>query len=100
MERFVTIVNYVIVKNQKPSNEQANQLSIAFGSVGRAPLLEDVSRDLLGLIGLWILWRAFRHTGHIHGAQEGAAVGFMAGLIDRDPRAILSAVFPKTEQNL
>ncbi len=30
--------------------------SIAFGSVGRAPWLEDLSRGLLGVIGLWMLW--------------------------------------------
>jgi nickel/cobalt exporter len=56
-------------------------VSIALGSVGRAPLLEDVSRGLLGLIGLWMLWRAFGHADHVHGAREGAAFGFMAGLI-------------------
>ncbi|TIT03162.1 sulfite exporter TauE/SafE family protein [Mesorhizobium sp.] len=54
-------------------------VSIALGSVGRAPLLEDISRGLLGLIGLWMLWRAFSH-GHHH-KHEGEAVGFMAGLI-------------------
>lgn len=56
-------------------------VSIALGSVGRAPLLEDLSRGLLGVIGLWMLWRAFSRTGHIHDAREGAAVGFTAGLI-------------------
>ena len=55
-------------------------VSVALGSVGRAPLLEDVSRGLLGLIGIWMLWQAFRGTGHSH-AQEGSLVGFMAGLI-------------------
>ncbi|MER9331221.1 ABC transporter permease [Mesorhizobium sp. M0488] len=54
-------------------------VSIALGSVGRAPLLEDVSRGLLGLIGLWMLWRALSH-GHHH-KHEGEAVGVMAGLI-------------------
>jgi nickel/cobalt exporter len=53
---------------------------VALGSVGRAPLLEDLSRGLLGLIGLWMLWQAFRGTGHSHG-REGSLVGFMAGLI-------------------
>ena len=33
-------------------------VSIALGSVGRAPLLEDISRGLLGLIGAWMVWRA------------------------------------------
>ncbi|TIM69737.1 MAG: ABC transporter permease [Mesorhizobium sp.] len=54
-------------------------VSVALGSVGRAPLLEDVSRGLLGLIGVWMIWRAFSH-GH-HRKHEGEAVGFMAGLI-------------------
>jgi nickel/cobalt exporter len=54
-------------------------VSIALGSVGRAPLLEDISRGLLGLIGLWMLWRALSH-GHHH-KHEGEAVGVMAGLI-------------------
>jgi len=54
-------------------------VSIALGSVGRAPLLEDVSRGLLGLIGAWMLWRAFSH-GHHH-KHEGEAFGVMAGLI-------------------
>jgi len=54
-------------------------VSIALGSVGRAPLLEDISRGLLGLIGVWMLWRALSH-GHRH-QHEGEAVGAMAGLI-------------------
>ncbi|WP_419694834.1 nickel/cobalt transporter [Mesorhizobium muleiense] len=56
-------------------------VSVALGSVGRAPALETISRGLLGLIGLWMLWRAFSHAGHKHDAEEGAAFGFMAGLI-------------------
>ncbi|MER9206399.1 ABC transporter permease [Mesorhizobium sp. M0771] len=54
-------------------------VSIALGSVGRAPLLEGVSRGLLGLIGVWMLWRSVSH-GHHH-KHEGEAVGVMAGLI-------------------
>lgn len=54
-------------------------VSIALGSVGRAPLLEDISRGLLGLIGAWMVWRAARH-GHHH-KHEGETVGAMAGLI-------------------
>lgn len=56
-------------------------VSITLGSVGRAPMLEDVSRGLLGLIGLWMLYRAFRHSPHHHDRAEGMAFGFMAGLI-------------------
>ncbi|UYN96429.1 MAG: sulfite exporter TauE/SafE family protein [Enhydrobacter sp.] len=44
-------------------------------------MLEDLSRGLLGVIGLWMLWRASRRANHAHGVGEGAAVGFMAGLI-------------------
>ncbi|WP_136620795.1 MULTISPECIES: sulfite exporter TauE/SafE family protein [Mesorhizobium] len=55
-------------------------VSIVLGSVGRAPFLEDVSRGLLGLIGGWMIWRAFRHSHHHH-KHEGEAVGVMAGLI-------------------
>lgn len=56
-------------------------VSVVLGSVGRTPLLEDISRGLLGLIGLWMLYRALRHSAHGHGHGEGAVVGFMAGLI-------------------
>lgn len=45
-------------------------VSVALGSVGRAPLLEDVSRGLLGLIGVWMIWRAFSH-GHHHKHEGG-----------------------------
>ncbi|RUV06750.1 ABC transporter permease [Mesorhizobium sp. M1A.F.Ca.IN.020.06.1.1] len=54
-------------------------VSVALGSVGRAPLLEDVSRGLLGLIGVWMIWRALSQGHHLK--HEGEAVGFMAGLI-------------------
>jgi len=54
-------------------------VSVALGSVGRAPLLEGLSRGLLGVIGLWMLWQGLRGTGHAHG--QGMATGFAAGLI-------------------
>lgn len=54
-------------------------VSIALGSVGRAPLLEHISRGLLGLIGVWMLWRALSHSHHHR--HEGEAVGVIAGLI-------------------
>lgn len=54
-------------------------VSVALGSVGRAPLLEDISRGLLGAIGLWMLLQGVRGTGHVHG--QGMAAGFVAGLI-------------------
>ena len=56
-------------------------VSIALGNAGRAPLLEDLSRGLLGLIGIWMIYRALRHSPHGHVHEEGIAVGFMAGLI-------------------
>jgi ABC-type nickel/cobalt efflux system permease component RcnA len=55
-------------------------VSVALGSVGRAPLLEDLSRGLLGVIGLWMLWQGVRESGHRH-AGEATFVGFAAGLI-------------------
>jgi nickel/cobalt exporter len=38
-------------------------VSIALGSVGRAPLLEDISRGLLGLIGIIITSMKGRRSG-------------------------------------
>lgn len=54
-------------------------VSVAIGSAGQTPALENISRGLLILIGLWMVWRALRHASH-H-AHEGKAVGFIAGLI-------------------
>ncbi len=56
-------------------------VSIALGSVGRAPAMENVSRGLLGLIGLWLIWRAFRGHADGMGKDKGALVGVLAGLI-------------------
>lgn len=55
-------------------------VSVALGSVGRAPALENISRGFLGLIGLWMVWQAFRGSRY-HGAHEGSLVGLTAGLI-------------------
>src|SRR5215203_3555980 len=54
-------------------------LSRTLGGVGRAPVLEDISRGLLALIGLWFLWRAWR--GPLHEHREGVMVGVIAGLV-------------------
>ena len=54
-------------------------LTRTLGGVGRAPVLEDVSRGLLALIGLWFLLRAIRGPGHAH--REGVLVGVIAGLV-------------------
>lgn len=56
-------------------------VSAVLGSAGRAPLLEDVSRGFLGLIGFWMLWRAFRPPHVRHQSAEGVSVGVIAGLI-------------------
>ncbi len=56
-------------------------VSLALGSVGRAPLLEGLSRGLLGLIGMWMLWRALSQDRNLHPSHEGKFVGLMAGLI-------------------
>ena len=54
-------------------------LTRTLGGVGRAPVLEDVSRGLLALIGLWFLFRAWRGPAHEH--REGIMVGVIAGLV-------------------
>lgn len=56
-------------------------VSAALGSAGRAPMLEDISRGLLVLIGLWMLYRAFRRTPHRHDGGEGLTFAIMAGLV-------------------
>jgi nickel/cobalt transporter (NicO) family protein len=49
------------------------------GGAGQSPILEGLSRGLLGLVGLWFLVRAFRGQEHRH--HEGVMVGVIAGLI-------------------
>lgn len=56
-------------------------ISITLGSVGRAPMLEDISRGLLGVIGMWVLFRAFRRSAHCHDRSEAMTVGVFAGLV-------------------
>ena len=53
-------------------------VTMARGEAGRAPLLEDISRILLGLSGLWLMWQGFRPVAHQHG---GTWFGMAAGLI-------------------
>jgi len=57
----------------------ASLVSRTLVGVGRAPLLEDLSRGLLLLIGAWLLARAILGRVHAHG--EGPMVGIIAGLI-------------------
>jgi nickel/cobalt exporter len=54
-------------------------LSRTIAGAGRSDLIEDVSRGLIALIGLWLLVRAIRGARHVHGV--GGAVGFVAGLV-------------------
>src|SRR5215213_1083135 len=54
-------------------------LTRTLGGVGHPPVLEDLSRGLLALIGLWFLWRAWR--GPLHEHREGVMVGVIAGLV-------------------
>lgn len=48
-------------------------------SAGQAPILEISSRLLLVAIGVWMVLRALRHGGHVHG--QGAVFAVAAGLI-------------------
>lgn len=48
---------------------------------GSSPVLEHVSRGLIGLIGIWMIWRGLRAGSHDHARREGAGFGFVAGLI-------------------
>ncbi|MDO8885098.1 hypothetical protein [Pseudotabrizicola sp.] len=52
-------------------------VSMARGEAGRAPVIEDISRTLLGLSGLWLIWQGLRGQAHRHGEWFGV----MAGLI-------------------
>jgi nickel/cobalt transporter (NicO) family protein len=52
-------------------------VTLARGEAGRAPLLEDISRALLLLSGLWLIWQGVR--GHLH-ATHGSWFGVAAGL--------------------
>ena len=57
-------------------------VSTALGSAGRAPLLEDISRGMVGLIGAWMIWQVFsQHKGHQHTRYRSTAFAILAGLI-------------------
>ncbi|TPI21813.1 hypothetical protein FJW08_31415 [Mesorhizobium sp. B3-2-1] len=55
-----------VTRHHRGSHRRATMplVSIALGGVGRAPLLEDVRRELAGLTGLWMIWRALNHGNH------------------------------------
>lgn len=60
----------------------AELLTRTLVGAGRAPAVEDLSRGLLVLIGIWFVVRAVRGSaGRTHGEREGVAVGVIAGLI-------------------
>lgn len=46
---------------------------------GRAPVLEDLSRGLIAVIGAWMISRALSRDAHMH--LNGAVFGITAGLI-------------------
>jgi nickel/cobalt exporter len=52
-------------------------VTLARGEAGRAPLLEDISRALLGLSGLWLIWQGLRGQAHTHGRWFGVAAGLI-----------------------
>lgn len=52
------------------------------GGAGRAPGLELASHALVLLVGMWLLWRAIRRTGHEHEHPHYApALAFFGGLV-------------------
>lgn len=55
-------------------------LQQTIGAAGRAPALEHASRFLIVLVGMWLLWRAFRPHSHDHD-RSGPALAFVTGLI-------------------
>lgn len=55
-------------------------LQQTIGGAGRAPALEHASQFLIVLVGLWLLWRAFRPHSHDHD-RSGPALAFVTGLI-------------------
>ncbi|NKF10323.1 ABC transporter permease [Rhizobium sp. BUS002] len=56
-------------------------VSNSFVDAGSSPVLEVVSRGLLGLIGIWMLLSAVFRQAHVHPEGEGLLVGFVAGLV-------------------
>ena len=57
-------------------------ISRTLGSVGEAPLLQDVSRGMLGAIGAWMIWQAFRMgRDHQHLGARSGIFAIFSGLI-------------------
>ena len=60
-------------------------VSVALGSVGQAPLLEDISRGLLGVIGLWLIVIALRPITSIRSAAVRSSLSAPASSPVRSP---------------
>ncbi len=58
-------------------------ITMMFGGSGpgSSPVLENVSRGMLGIIGVWMIVRALSRRKHEHHKREGLMVGMTAGLI-------------------
>jgi ABC-type nickel/cobalt efflux system permease component RcnA len=55
-------------------------LQRTIGGAGRAPALEHASQALIVLIGVWLLWRAFRPHSHDHD-RSGPILALITGLV-------------------
>lgn len=73
-------------------------ITFALTGAGQAPLVEDVSRGLLGLIGLWMLWQALRHQDEQPDTHHrNAAFALLAGLVPC-PLTLFVMIFAMTRQ--
>jgi len=60
----------------------AELLTRTLVGAGRSPGVENLSRGLLVIVGIWFVTKAIRGVApHGHGEREGVAVGVIAGLI-------------------
>ena len=55
-------------------------LKRTLAGAGRAPALEEASRALIMVIGLWLLWRALRPRAHGH-HRSGAVLAIVTGMV-------------------
>ncbi|ACB96134.1 putative nickel ABC transporter, permease protein [Beijerinckia indica subsp. indica ATCC 9039] len=55
-------------------------LQRTIAGAGRSPALEHASQILILLVGLWMLWRAFRPHSHKH-ARSASALAIATGLV-------------------
>lgn len=56
-------------------------VSATLGSYGEAPILEGLSRILIGAIGVWMIYRAIWRGHYDRRHDDGLAFGFTAGLV-------------------